>query len=142
MDEIIPIGMVKLDKLVYILDNDMNSFACSKSIISSIPIIPEIYNKSDIKSDSHSTLIEFKLISEVYEKYENIYNKLKYIKSNESGFEVKVDNSIIFFNNNYKVQLRYLNNFLSMLDQNKLEFDFKYIKFAGTNIIVRDNNSI
>ena len=136
LEEIIPIGMIKLKNLVYILDNKMNSFACSRSIINSIPVIPEIYNESTIGSDSLSTLTEFKLIADTYEHYEDIYNNIKYIKLNESGIEAKVNNSLIYFSNDYKKQLKYLHNFMAMLNQNKLEFNFKYVKFAGENIIV------
>ena len=50
--------------------------------------------------------------------------------------EVKINESLIYFKNDYEQQLKYLHNFMVMLNQNQLEFNFKYIKFAGDNIIV------
>ena len=66
--KILPIGLVKSKNNIYIIDNNMNSFICSKSILNSVPIIPEIYYDSTINNEMLSKSIEFNFISEMYEK--------------------------------------------------------------------------
>ena len=86
---------------------------------------------------------EYQFIRHVYLDYPLLYDKIDKIKLKDDSLIASFDNNSVYFDSDeYASQLEYLSEFFNTLNKYMKQPNYEYIKFAGSNIIVKEKKEI
>ena len=135
--EITPISLLKINNKDFLIDNNNKGFYCS-SIISDGITLPRIQIS---KLDNENMVFShpsYNLIKKIHRNSLQLFNSIDTIISNDYNININFKNNgyIEFDLINYMEQLKYLTSFFSLVDKTNTQ-KFEYIKFVGSNIIIK-----
>ena len=140
--EVKPITIVSIGDSNFLVDD--NKYFVPFSINKNQNIqIPRIFfnNISEIHDVFNQS--EYQFIRQAYLDYPLLYDKIDQIKLRDDILIASFsDNSVYFDSNEYASQLEYLSEFFNTLNKYMKEPNYEYIKFAGSNIIVKEKKEI
>ena len=146
ISEIIPISIIKINKSSYLVNESKNGFLYNENPSRGLNI-PKIYFNNIENLKDVFEKFEYKFIQNIYSNYYSLYKKVNEIKYLENKLIVSFNingnnNSVYFDSNDYKNQIQYLDTFLKITDNQDQRSYYKYIKFAGETIIVKEERTI
>ena len=146
ISEIKPISIIRINKNSFLVDVNNNGFLYNDNP-SRLIGIPRIHLNNIDSLENAFEKFEYKFIQNIYSNYYSLYEKINQIRSRYKelivSFNINGNNNSIHFNSNdYQNQTKYLDAFLKILDSSNKKYYYKYIKFAGETIIVKEERNI
>ena len=142
VNEINPIGKVKLDSKNYLLDDNENSFIYN-SKLEILNNYPEIILNKLIHQNEIFVVQSYHLIKKIFKENKFLYNQITAVEDKGDYMIVHLDDSHIYFDNKeYVSQLAYLFSFFQTISNKEMNKKYEYIKFYDSSIVVKENNSI
>ena len=138
INEIIPVGLLKINNKDFLIDNNNKGFYCSTIISNSITLPRIQINKLDSENMifNHAS---YNLIKKIRRNNFQIFNSIDSVISNDYKININFKNNgyIEFDLVDYIEQLKYLTSFFSLANKTNSQ-KFEYIKFIDSNIIIKE----
>ena len=137
--EISPIGLLKINNINYLVDNNSNGFLCSANISNSIDI-PELRSNSTLDMKNIFSSHEYKLLNHIYNSNQKLFNIIQSVSLKNNQIIVNsIKSKILFDKAHYLQQINHVSQFLEHTNNYN---NFKYIKFSHLDVIVKDKDVI
>ena len=142
ISEIHPISIISIANSHFLVDENSHYFPYILNQAKSIAV-PRIFLNNITEIENVFNQVQYQFIKNIYSDYHLLYKKINQIQFSDNEVIVSFNKNTVHFNSNgYMIQLKYLSEFFNTLDNLNKNYDYEYIKFAGANIIVKENKKI
>ena len=137
--EISPIGLLKINNMNFLVDNNNNGFLCSANISNAIHI-PELRSNGSITEKNIFSSNEYKVLNHIFATNQKLFNIVDFISSKNNQIIVgTIKSKIIFDKAHYLQQIDHVSN---LLEYANIYNNYKYIKFSHLDVIVKEKDVI